>query len=410
MEVGPIYTSEEILSLVEQNNSSFKLLCLGDMGCQFSVDAYSFNNISDYSRLGTAIAKNTNLEILEVDITHNNELIEGVDAENNPFYDGLKRNSSITELSLHSATGHGFIDMNEVGRQILEAYQKSNHLTDLHIQSVLRADDITTITNTLQWCENLQYLNLSNCGINDLQLRPIVDVLLGLPLLDTLDLDDNRIGNVGCQTISDLLYDSNSNLTDMILRSNNIDNAGAMSFVVGLAHNTKFKRLYLFNNEVDISIEDAFSEALCDTSSINSTFDSNHTFEDLCLENDNEEGHRELYGDHLLSLLTMNECTNKKHVAIKKILRYHPNLDMADLFELDLVAQGERNLKGLPRVIDWFEKAREAVTEEDEEDGGYTVEGRKLSAIYQFVHAMPLQFVPASHREVEDNKKRKRDE
>ena len=139
------------------------------------------------------------------------------------------------------------------------------------------------------------------------------------------------------------------------------------------------------------------------------TFDSNHTFEDLCLENDNEEGHRELYGDHLLSLLTMNECTNKKHVAIKKILRYHPNTDMKPLFELDLV-DGERNLKGLPRVIDWFDKARLAVTEEDEEDGGYTVEGRKLSAIYQFVHAMPLQFVPASHREVEDNKKRKRDQ
>lgn len=116
-----------------------------------------------------------------------------------------------------------------------------------------------------------------------------------------------------------------------------------------------------------------------------------------------------MYGEHLLSLLTMNECTNKKHVAIKKILRYHPDLDMTALFKLDLV-EGERNLKGLPWVIDWFEKAREAVTEEDEDDGGYTVEGRKLSAIYQFVHAMPLQFVHASHSEVEDKKKRKRDD
>jgi len=406
MEVGTIYSSEEILSLVEQNNSSFKLLSLGDMGCQFHVYGYSFSDNSDYSRLGTAIGNNTNLDIFEVDIAY----IEGIDTENNTLYDGLKRNSSIKELSLHCDM-HDINDMNEMGRQVLRAYQKDNNsLASLYIQSVtLHADDISTITNTLKMSVNLTYITLRNCNINNLQLRPIVDALLGLPLLESLDLDENRIGIVGCQTISKLLYDPNSNLKDMTLRSNNIENMGVMSFIKGLAHNTKFEALYLFNNHVDIRIEGAFSKALCDTSSINSTFDSNHTFIDVRLTNDNEEGPGEMYGDHLLSLLTMNECTNKKHVAIKKILRYHPNLDMADLFELDLV-EGERNLKGLPRVIDWFEKAREAVTEEDEEDGGYTVEGRKLSAIYQFVHTMPLQFVPASHREVEDNKKRKRDE
>jgi len=401
----PVHSNEDMLSMVEQNNGAFKLLCLGDRGCQFLVNGHSFRNRSDFSRLGTAIANNTNLDALEIDI-HNREIIEGVtDPENSTFYDGIKRNSSIKTLSLHSE----FVqDMNEVGRQILKAYQKHNNLTELFIQVGIR-EDIATICTTLKWCSSLQYLNLSGCNVTDEQLLPITYSIRGLPLLESLDLDENRISNVGCQTISELLYDPNSNLKDMALRSNNIDNEGATYFAFGLANNTKFKELYLFNNQLDISIEDAFSEALCDTSSINSTFDSNHTFIELFLENDNEEGHRELYGEHLHSLLELNWGTNKRHVAIKKILRYHPNLDMASLFELDLV-DGERNLKGLPRVIDWFEKAKEAVTGEDEEDGGYTVEGRKLSGIYQFVHAMPLQFVPASHSEVEDKKKRKRDE
>ena len=54
----PVYSSEEMLRMVEQNNSTFKLLCVGDMGCQFNVNGYSSNNDSDYSRLGTAIGNN----------------------------------------------------------------------------------------------------------------------------------------------------------------------------------------------------------------------------------------------------------------------------------------------------------------------------------------------------------------
>lgn len=332
------YSSKEMLSMVEQNNSSFKVLCIGERGCQFpGMTGYSSNIISDYPRLGIAIGNNTNLDMIEIDI-HNHELLEGVvEAEGSTFYDSLERNSSITELSLHS--DNDMNDMNEVGRKILKTYQKNNSLATLFIQSVTlrHAIDISTITNTLTMSANLMVFSLIDCNINDMQLRPIVDALLGHPLLRSLSLDDNQITNVGCQTISELLQDPNSNLEDICLRSNDIRNDGAISFVNSLTNNNMFRELYLFDNEVDISIEDAFSKALCDTSSINSTFDSNHTFIMLCLEDDNDwRNHRELYGDHLHSLLTMNECTNKKHVAMKKILQYHPNLDMAALFELDL--------------------------------------------------------------------------
>ena len=90
----------------------------------------------------------------------------------------------------------------------------------------------------------------------------------------------------------------------------------------------------------------------------------------------------------------MNNGANKSHVAIKKILKYHPNIDMEPFFEWNMEGEGERNLKALPYVIAWFEKAEEAVA--GEEESSYNIEERKLSAIYQFAQAMPLLFVPAS--------------
>ena len=104
-------------------------------------------------------------------------------------------------------------------------------------------------------------------------------------------------------------------------------------------------------------------------------------------------------GQELESLLDINAETNKSHVAIRKILKYHPDIDMGPMFEWD--AEGEQTLKALPFVVDWFERARVAVGE------SYHVEEKTLSAIFQFAKGMPLLFVPTSHIKV-DNKKRKR--
>ena len=114
----------------------------------------------------------------------------------------------------------------------------------------------------------------------------------------------------------------------------------------------------------------------------------------------------------------------------------------------------ERNLKALPYVVDWFERAKEAdldtfyilngvVSSRREVSGGETtfsnqedariylrakedermrassfqkrlVDKRKLSAIYQFALAMPLQIIPSPsdisqlHKEVRDQLKNKK--
>ena len=52
----------------------------------------------------------------------------------------------------------------------------------------------------------------------------------------------------------------------------------------------------------------------------------------------------------------MNRSTNKSHVAIKKIMKYHLNIDISPMFEWDL--EGERNLKALPHLVFWFESSQ----------------------------------------------------
>ena len=104
----------------------------------------------------------------------------------------------------------------------------------------------------------------------------------------------------------------------------------------------------------------------------------------------------------------MNKGKNKSHVAIKKVLKYHPNTDMEPLFEWNTEGEGEgeRDLKALPYVVAWFERAGEAVA--DDEGESVVVDVRKLSAIYQFAQEMPLLFVPVSQN-IKDAKKGKRD-
>ena len=128
-----------------------------------------------------------------------------------------------------------------------------------------------------------------------------------------------------------------------------------------------------------------------------------------------------------MSLRELNSRFDKRYVVFTKILRYHPIIDVEPLFTLGS-EDDERNLKALPYVIDWFDKAIIAVSDEDSESSvssgdisesdnekerydEYHIEERKLSAIYQFALTMPLQFVPSMpdmlllHKETRDQLK-----
>ena len=293
--------------------------------------------------------------------------------------------------------------------EILKAYHENNNLlTHLTIEHAgLQNGGHLVIAETSRCCNNLNYIRLS-CDINDEYLLPLVEALRGNQTLEELNLNRNRIGNVGCDVLATtLLRDPNSNLQYLCLPNNQIGDDGAIAIADSLTRNTKLKGLYLSNNRIVSSqkVMNVFSRLLCDTSTINSTYSSNHSLLYLSLSLSGPKNHK------LESSLRMNKCNNKRHVAINKILEYHPNIDMEPLFELD--EKGERSLKGMPYVIDWFKKAQEAAAHHEEiflsvkSRKTRSIDQQKLSAIYQFASAMPLLFIPIDHTKGKDTKRKR---
>ena len=200
---------------------------------------------------------------------------------------------------------------------------------------------------------------------------------------------------------------------------NPFDSEGITVIANSLANNTSLHLLSLNNNPSHQTTEEPFCNVLCNTTSINSIHSSNHTLEYIRLY----PGLSRQFGPELQSLLKLNEIENKRQVATKKILKYHPNIDMEPLFDM-ASEDGEWNLKALPYVAAWFESANEIFpkiknkreltnlgisrTETESERESYDIDPKKLSAIFQFTRAMPLSFAAATPFDVGGEKKKKR--
>jgi len=323
---------------------------------------------------------------LKIDISNSN--YGQLETTNKQFYDGLKRNTSIKKLDIN-CRNHNIVD--RVGHELLKAYQENgNQLTYLRIKDAsLQYGGDQVIALTLQRCPTLNTLILNECRIDTNYLTSIVEAVRGHSSLENLELRFNNISGEDCSILATLLNDPNCNLHTLDIEDNNIGNQGATILANSLANNTKLRKLNLQYNEIFLDCaQRVFSKILCNTTSIGNTYSSNHTLEHVL----------DRPGEELRSLFKLNKCTNKRHAAIVKILTYH-HIDMELLYNWD--SDGDWSLKALPHVIGWFEQAAEI-------DGGvvnwYHVDVRKLSAIYQFVHDMPLLFTPSYH-----NKKQKRD-
>ena len=219
------------------------------------------------------------------------------------------------------------------------------------------------MAESLRGFTNLRKLAYLHSNITDDQLLPMVEAITGYPLIEELDLSYNRIGNAGCEALATL-----RNVTYLRLMGNNNSN--------------QFDRQ---------SVNDSFCASLCNAPSINDIYLSNHKLEKLHTWRD--------IGAKLDSLLALNKSTkNKRHVAIKKILLHYPHdFDMEPLFDLSLDEDdSERDLRALPYAVSWFETATEAIIGDerpyprDEKLSANDLECKKISAIYQFVTAMPM--------------------
>ncbi len=358
----------------------------------------------------------------------------------NRIFEGMSQNRSIKSFSVSTEIGAdswislgGFLENNrnlshfEVRAHFIEnesahnlalALGQMNHnfLTDLRICNNEISDEgmaeIATALGsqsqleTLFLCENnnvgrnscvalgntlsrwpasnkLDTLYIDNNAIDDEGLQALVSGMMNCRSLDTIYLNDNPlITAAGMRSLSPLLQSEAHSLDVLRVTRINWGDDGAIGLADGLRGNKSLKELRFRPSTAGMTSVgwSAFSKLLCDTSTINNTYLSNHTL--VRVGCSNYEGTYEETPEHVRRLLRMNAWPN---AAICKILQSHPDLDMEPFFKL--------KMKFLPAIMSWFERVEpieeELIEDELIDESERSCQNRKLSALYKFVRAMP---------------------
>lgn len=296
--------------------------------------------------------------------------------------------NSLTALTLlnNNISDEGLVD-------IITALSMHRRLSMLDLEENCLHQNGCIALATLLKCSvtGLQSLDLSTNELDDECVGVLVPVLKNYSHLELLRLSNNTsITSRGWQKLASILESPNFNLKELILYGSNvdIDDKALAAFANSLATNRIMHTLNL-NRNGRITDEgwEVLSKSLSDTSSINSTFLSNHTLRFV-------GGPNARNVPLLRPMLTLNLRDEKREVAIIKILQHHNCFDMTPFFEWEF--------KVLPLMIGWFERASVIDMPKDYEPD---IEPRKLSSIYQFIRAMPLLYVETYlMKELEDIK------
>ncbi len=243
-----------------------------------------------------------------------------------------------------------------------------------------------TVGNMLSsWrAPNLKELQLDNNAIDDAGLQPLVKGMMNCSDLRGLHLSgNNSITAAGLRSLSPL-FDS---LEELRLERMYVGDCGAVALADGLMGNKSLKYLFLDHDTAGITAIgwEAFSKLVCDTSTFNSTYLSNHT---LVSVGDSDF----LSPNGLQKRSSGNPLRNKQDVAIWKIMRFQPIHNMSEFFF-------QWKLKFLPLVVTWFKRARHVLVEMDALAGlnlppcFECLETMKLSAVYKYVRGVPLSII-----------------
>jgi len=269
-------------------------------------------------------------------------------------------------------------------------------LRDLNLDGNAIGDDcVEVLVRGLVECTHLQTLNLEHNRIGDNGLEVLVE---GLPLsVDALNLNenevtlarilpllrfkrlyllDNALSRGSPRSIAASLANPECRLETLDLNRTNVGDEGAATLAEGLRNNQRLTTLSLLNNNITVNGWNEFSSILCDTGSINATHASNHALQDL--------GTNWTLPQHVKMLLKLNRGEDKSRVAATKILQTHRHLDMTPLLSM--------KMELLPHVVAWLDRFAESRLD------------LKLSSIFEFARAMPMDVVDG----VAGKKKRKK--
>ena len=223
---------------------------------------------------------------------------------------------------------------------------------------------------------NIYRLSLIESSLTDEGLQSFVQGMANCCSLTELNLSHNRsITGNGLASLSSLLRAEHCSLRTLVLYGINLGDDGAAVLANGLVGNKSLTSLIFGVSGITITERgwEAFSGLLCDTSSVNNTYLSNHTLVHI--------GGFQMSDtpQDIVEYLKWNKLQNQA-AAICKILHSHPDIDVTPLFQF--------NLGGLPLVVAWLEKAKSYRYKVNESPKVF--KNRQLSAVYKFIRGMPL--------------------
>ena len=243
---------------------------------------------------------------------------------------------------------------------LIDLFKRRDNVEKLDIRGDSRIRSLTTqITITIISGREikLRALSLTNELLVLLLslVRPHYDV-------KEMNISGTQIGLTACEAVSTVLQDPSCNLVWLYLETPPIDDECANVFAGALRNNEKLEQLRFGQyHNLGRNVYNAFADALCDPTGINTIISSNHTL-------------KVLGGDMIPNVkiqrhLAFNNGSNdKKEVAIHKVLRYYRRFDMSSFFEWEL--------KFLPIAVNWMDSA------------GANLDLHKFDVIYQFLQAM----------------------
>mmetsp|Transcript_32266 Transcript_32266/g.65625 ORF Transcript_32266/g.65625 Transcript_32266/m.65625 type:complete len:692 (+) Transcript_32266:195-2270(+) len=241
--------------------------------------------------------------------------------------------------------------------------------------------------------------------LDDEGLQTLVAALTNATTLQLLALSRNlSITAAGLRALSHL-FSSACPLETLFLEDMNIGDEGAEALVDGLRGNTTLKHLVLTPDSAGITSTGwtAFSRLLCDTSSINNTYRSNHTLEHIgddyhyvsdpfggpkLFRSGNYSGG---YFPCIPPAVVQYLKINKENYAAKiKIGRCHPDIPVEVFFGY--------KLKFLPLLVSWFVGFGTRKCSNCQNSTTREFQRRELSAVYKFIRGMPMLAVDGQMR------------
>ena len=194
---------------------------------------------------------------------------------------------------------------------------------------------------------NLEELDLKYDDISDEAAGALVDLFASMSRLRTLHLQRNSFGTDGLREFTRLLQ-ATSKVETLHLAGNHFDDDVVIEFANMLDNNTSLNTLSIGGREVTDRSWVALSRVVCDKSTIESTYLSNHTLNKV-EKLDGRDLVREAIPDELASYLTLNKHRGKAAVARQKILAYHFSAESANIHVFDGMS-----VLMLPHAIEWI--------------------------------------------------------